>query len=55
MTDKQIKRFEKFQPSFVKSKGKSKCIVCGMFIHSEMKDCQPCEGAKPVYSKLHKF
>lgn len=49
------KRYKKYQPSIIKSAIRQKCLVCNLYINLEMKDCQPCAGAVPIYSNLHKI
>jgi hypothetical protein len=32
-----------------------RCEVCNLYVHADVQDCQPCEGARPVYSMLHRY
>lgn len=32
-----------------------KCLVCRQLVSSNMENCEPCRGAKPIYSQFHKF
>lgn len=34
---------------------KEECLTCGELIDDPWKDCEPCLGANPVFSMLHKF
>lgn len=49
------KLIEKYRPSLTKTKRRTKCLRCEFWIDKDMKSCQPCEAAKPIYSRLHKF
>jgi hypothetical protein len=52
----QVKRANELLPSVVQSKNKQRlCSVCHLYIHKDVESCQPCIGAKPGYSMLHKF
>ena len=51
----QLALWEEHRVSAIKKRGRKQCLICGYWIHKDMLDCQPCIGAKPVYSMLHKF
>lgn len=58
MTDRErfIQKAIEHRVSPYKTKTHDKrCYVCGNWVHWNMQDVQPCIGAKPVYSMLHKF